>query len=139
MRDLGRWLPLEVTQRSRALMLLAGVALLQITRNLGRRKAPAWWVAVAALAVSLLSHLGRGFDLHHSLVAALLLAYLVAFRRRFSARPDPASMRRALLMAPALATVVWVFGVVAMLLLPLVIFKKTLAAARAEGPRTPLG
>ena len=35
--------------------------------------------------------------------------------------------------------IVWVFGVAAMLLLPLVIFKKTLAAARANQPRTPLG
>jgi hypothetical protein len=34
---------------------------------------------------------------------------------------------------------VWVFGVAAMLLLPLVIFKKTLAAARSDQPRTPLG
>ena len=35
--------------------------------------------------------------------------------------------------------IIWVFGVVAMLLLPLVIFKKTLGAARANQPRTPLG
>jgi putative membrane protein len=35
--------------------------------------------------------------------------------------------------------IVWVFGVAAMLLLPLVIFKKTLAAARANRPTTPLG
>jgi hypothetical protein len=35
--------------------------------------------------------------------------------------------------------IVWIFGVAAMLLLPLVIFKKTLAAARADQPRTPLG
>jgi len=34
---------------------------------------------------------------------------------------------------------VWVFGVVAMLLLPLVIFKKTLAAAAARDRLTPLG
>ena len=112
MRELEQWLPLEVTQRSRALMLLAGVALLQITRNLGRRKALAWWVAVVALAVSLLSHVGRAFDVHHSLVAALLLGYLVVFRRRFTARSDPASLRQALAMAPVLAGVVWVFGVV---------------------------
>ena len=93
-------------------MLLAGLALLQVTRNLGRRKALAWWVAVAALSVSLLSHVGRAFDLHHSLVAALLLAYLVVFRRRFTARSDPASLRQALLMAPVLAATVWVFGAV---------------------------
>ena len=35
--------------------------------------------------------------------------------------------------------IIWVFGVVAMLLLPMIIFKKTLAAARANQPRTPLG
>lgn len=35
--------------------------------------------------------------------------------------------------------IIWVFGVAAMLLLPLVIFRKTLAAARADQPRTPLG
>jgi phosphatidylglycerol lysyltransferase len=112
MREMEQWLPLEVTQRSRALMLLAGIALLQIMRNLGRGKALAWWVAVVALSVSLLSHLGRAFDLHHSLVAALLLGYLVAFRRRFTARSDPASLRQALVMAPVLAVAVWVFGVV---------------------------
>ncbi len=114
MRTVEQWLPLEVTQRSRALMLLAGVALLQITRNLARRKALAWWVAVVALSVSLLSHVGRAFDLHNSLVAALLLGYLVAFRRRFNARSDSASLRQALVMAPFLAAVVWVFGVVSL-------------------------
>ncbi|HSD29367.1 MAG TPA: phosphatidylglycerol lysyltransferase domain-containing protein, partial [Vicinamibacteria bacterium] len=111
-REVEQWLPLEVSQRSRALMLLAGIALLQITRNLGRRKALAWWVAVVALFVSLLSHVGRAFDLHHSLVAALLLGYLVAFRRRFTARSDAYSLRQALVMAPVLAGIVWVFGVV---------------------------
>ncbi len=112
MRELHQWLPLEVTQPSRAVMLLAGVALLQVTRNLARRKALAWWVAVIALSVSLLSHVGRALDLHHSMVAALLLVYLFVYRRRFHALSDPASLRQALLMAPALALVVWLFGLV---------------------------
>ena len=112
MRELARWLPLEVTQRSRAVMLLAGLALLQVTRNLGRRKALAWGVAVAALWGPLVSHTLRAFDLHHSLVAALLLAFLIAFRSRFTARSDPASLRQALVMAPVLALTVWVFGLV---------------------------
>ncbi|MFN8095655.1 MAG: phosphatidylglycerol lysyltransferase domain-containing protein, partial [Vicinamibacteria bacterium] len=111
-QELERWLPLAVMQRSRALMLLAGVALLQVTRNLSRRKALAWWVAVGALAVSVVSHAGRAFDVHHSMVALALLGYFVAYRRRFQARSDPASLRRALLMAPVLAVVVWSFGVV---------------------------
>ncbi len=112
MQNLEQWLPLEVTQRSRALMLLSGIALLQITRNLSRYKALAWWVAVVALSVSLFSHVGRAFDLHHSLVAALLLGYLAVFRRRYTARSDPASLRQALFMAPVLAATVWVFGAV---------------------------
>ena len=111
-RELEQWLPLAVMQRSRAFMLLAGVALLQVTRNLSRRKALAWWVAVVALTVSIFSHAGRAFDVHHSLVAALLLAYLVVYRRRFQARSDPASLRRALLMAPVLAALVWAFGAI---------------------------
>ena len=111
-RELEQWLPLAVMQRSRAFMLLAGVALLQVTRNLSRRKALAWWVAVVALTVSIFSHAGRAFDLHHSMVAALVLAYLLVYRRRFQARSDPASLRRALLMAPVLAALVWAFGVI---------------------------
>jgi putative membrane protein len=39
-----------------------------------------------------------------------------------------------------LATIIiWVFGVIATLLLPAVIFKKTLAAAGSRSPPTPLG
>lgn len=112
MMALADWLPLAVIQRSRALMLFAGLALLQVTRNLGRRKAAAWWVAVGALAVSIVSHLGRALDVHHSMVAALLLVYLVALRRRFDARSDPRSVQRALWMVPVLAAVVVVYGVV---------------------------
>src|SRR5439155_1520087 len=109
---LERWLPLEVTQGSRPLMLFAGLALLQVTRALSRRKQLAWYVASIALGVSLFLHVTRGFDLHHSLVAALLLAYLVAFRRRFYARSDPASMRRGLWMAPVLELAVFLYGYV---------------------------
>jgi len=107
---LDDWLPLAVIQRSRPPMLFAGIALLQVTRNLARRKALAWWIAVGALGVSFVSHVGRAIDLHHSLVAGLLLAYLVAFRRRFNARSDPGSLRRGLLMAPVVVAVVLVYG-----------------------------
>jgi lysylphosphatidylglycerol synthetase-like protein (DUF2156 family)/membrane protein DedA with SNARE-associated domain len=109
---LERWLPLEVMQHSRPPMLFAGLALIQVTRSLARRKELAWWIATAALSISLVSHLGRAFDLHHSLVAALLLCYLVVFRRRFHARSDPMSVRTALRMAPVLAAAVMAYGYV---------------------------
>jgi phosphatidylglycerol lysyltransferase len=107
---LEAWLPLEVMQGSRAPMLFAGIALLQVTRNLSHRKALAWWVAVVALGVSFLSHVGRAFDIQHSLVAALLLAYLIVFRRRFNALSDPASLRRGVLMVPVLAGTVLLYA-----------------------------
>jgi phosphatidylglycerol lysyltransferase len=109
---LARWLPLEVTQGSRALTLFAGLALLQVTRNLGRRKEVAWWVATIALAVSLLVSIGQGLDFQHSLVAWALLGYLLVFRRRFHARSDPATLRRALVVAPVLGVVLIAFGYV---------------------------
>jgi phosphatidylglycerol lysyltransferase len=109
-RVLESWLPLEVTQRSRPLMLFAGLALVQVTRNLAQRKELAWYVATTALAVSLLLHITRGLDLHHSLVAGLLLVYLLYFRRRFYARSDPASLRFALASVPVLCLAVFAYG-----------------------------
>ncbi len=109
---LESWLPLEVMQRSRPLMLFAGLALLQVTRSLARRKELAWWVAAIALGASLLSHVGHAFDLHHSLIAALLLAYLVVFRRRFHARSDPRALKWGLLMVPVLGLLVVLYGFV---------------------------
>jgi len=107
-----RWVPLMVVQGSRVFMLFAGFALLQVTRNLARRKEVAWWVATAALTVSLLSHLGRAFDLQHSLVASILLAYLLLFRRRFHARTDPISVTHGLLLLPVLGLTVLAYGYV---------------------------
>jgi len=106
------WLPFGVAQHSRPLMLMAGIALLQVTRNLARRKELAWYVAVIALSVSLLLHITRGLDLHHSLVAGLLLLYLFYFRKRFYARSDPVSLRLGLEMALLLETLVMVYGMV---------------------------
>jgi phosphatidylglycerol lysyltransferase len=104
------WLPVEVVQRSRPLMLFSGLALLQVARNLSRGKALAWWVAVVALGVSLASHLGHGSGMHHALAAGLLVGWLWVYRRRYSARTDPQSVRRALLMAPVLAALVLAYG-----------------------------
>jgi len=42
LRPVRIWLPLEVSQGSRTLMLFTGVALLQVTRNLAPRKELAW-------------------------------------------------------------------------------------------------
>jgi phosphatidylglycerol lysyltransferase len=106
------WLPLQVTQGSKPLMMLSGIALLQVTRNLARRKELAWFVAVSALSVSLCTHLAHGLDFHHSAVSAFLAAYLWINRRRFYARSDPGSLKLSLLMIPILGFTVFFYGYV---------------------------
>jgi lysylphosphatidylglycerol synthetase-like protein (DUF2156 family)/membrane protein DedA with SNARE-associated domain len=110
LRGVRSWLPLEVSQGSRTLMLFTGVALLQVTRNLARRKELAWWVAVIALSFSLLLHVTSGLDIQNSLVALILLSYLIYFRRRFYTRTDPASLRRGLMATPLLLLMVFFYG-----------------------------
>jgi len=107
---LARWVPLDVPEGNRLVMLFAGLALLQVTRNLARRKELAWWVATLALALSVASQVGPHFELQRVVVAVLLLVYLVVFRRRFSAQSDPATLRRALVMAPTLAILIVAYG-----------------------------
>jgi lysylphosphatidylglycerol synthetase-like protein (DUF2156 family)/membrane protein DedA with SNARE-associated domain len=109
--ELQEWLPLEVSQGSRILMLFTGFALLQVSRNLARRKVIAWYVAVVALSVSLLLHFASGFDVQNSLVALMLLIYLFYFRRRFYTRTDPASLRKGLMATPLLLLIVFSYAV----------------------------
>jgi phosphatidylglycerol lysyltransferase len=110
LRPVRIWLPLEVSQGSRTLMLFTGVALLQVTQNLARRKELAWWVAVIALSFSLLLHFTSGLDIQNSLVALILLLYLLYFRRRFYTRSDPASLRKGLIITPLLLIIVFFYG-----------------------------
>jgi lysylphosphatidylglycerol synthetase-like protein (DUF2156 family)/membrane protein DedA with SNARE-associated domain len=109
--QLQDWLPLEVSQGSRMLMLFTGFALLQVSRNLARRKQLAWYVAVIALSVSLLLHFTSDFDVQNSLIAAMLLSYLFYFRRRFYTRTDPASLRKGLMATPLLLLIVFSYAV----------------------------
>ncbi len=109
--QIQRYLPFEVTQQSRTLMPFAGVVLLQVTRSLARRKETAWYVAVAALSISLGLQISGAVDLPHTLVSGMLLFYLVYFRRRFYARSDGPSMKRALVAAPILSLIVFAYAV----------------------------
>src|SRR5438445_2333808 len=111
MASFAEWVPLDVSSGSRLVMLFAGLALLQVTRNLARRKELAWWVATLALALAVGSEVfGPRFDLQHTIVAGLLLLYMLIFRRRFSAQSDPATLRRALVMAPVLGLAIVAYG-----------------------------
>jgi lysylphosphatidylglycerol synthetase-like protein (DUF2156 family) len=68
-------------------------------------------VAVIALSVSLLLHFASGFDVQNSLIAGMLLTYLIYFRRRFYTRTDPASLRKGLMATPLLLLIVFSYAV----------------------------
>jgi phosphatidylglycerol lysyltransferase len=109
---LAAWLPFEVTRGSRALMLLAGVGLIDLGRGLARRKRLAWSMAMALAVLSAVLHLT-----HHGAVlrGALATAFgldLWHQRHRFHARTDPVRLRHALIAVPVLTLALSAFGVI---------------------------
>ncbi len=69
----------------------AGLVLLQVARGLRRRKRRAWRAAVAVDAALIALHLVKGLDIEESTLAVVLLVVLLAGRREFWAKGDPAS------------------------------------------------
>lgn len=94
LRDL---LPLEVAHGSRHAAVMAGLALLGVSRGLWRGKRASWLVAVALLIGSAAFHLLKGLDWEEASVALLIAALLAWQRAAFRAPPDRATVRRALL------------------------------------------
>ena len=106
----AEWLPLEVHQGSRALLVLAGIVLLALGRGLGRGKRRAWQLALVAVSSSLLAHLLRNRHPAFLLPPFVLLIYLIVARRYFIASSDPASTQRSWLLAPALLSALLAYG-----------------------------
>jgi phosphatidylglycerol lysyltransferase len=109
---LEHYLPIVVRELSRPVMLFAGLALLEAARGLARRRSLSWDIAASALAVSVVSHIGRGLDLPLALAAGGLLVALISIRRRFYAVTPRGSLLGALLMAPPALGLVLLYGAV---------------------------
>lgn len=106
----AEWLPLEVHQGSRALLVLSGILLIALGRGLGRGKHRAWQLALVVVSASLLLHLVRNFHPGFVLPPLALLLYLILERRFFIAGSDPISTRRSLVLAPVLLAALEVYG-----------------------------
>jgi phosphatidylglycerol lysyltransferase len=104
-------LPFEVTHGSRALMLLAGIALLYLGRTLARRKRLAWGLALALSAISSGLYLADRGSILRAAFAAAFAVELWRHRHRFHARTDPIRLRHALAAAPVLALAVSAYGI----------------------------
>jgi lysylphosphatidylglycerol synthetase-like protein (DUF2156 family) len=103
-------LPLGVAQTAAAVTALAGIGLVMMARGVRRGQRRAWFVAVTALAVTIVAHLARGGGVRQSLLAIVILAFLVVQRANFSGSTDRTSVRVAL---PRLALVALVAVVAA--------------------------
>jgi phosphatidylglycerol lysyltransferase len=104
------WLPLEVHQGSRALLVLSGIVMISLGRGLGRGKRRAWELAMVVVSVSLLLHLSHNRHAAFLLPAGALLVYLILARKFFIAGSDPASTRRSLELAPILFAALIAYG-----------------------------
>jgi lysyl-tRNA synthetase class 2 len=102
-------LPPGVPQAARLLALAFGMALLWLSRSIARRQRPAWRLAVAAVVGVAAAHLAKGLDIEEAASAVVLLAALLAYRRRFTVPGDPAASRLGALytLAALLAGGVW--------------------------------
>lgn len=109
-----RWVPLGVSEKSRILLMISGLALLLLARGLRRRKRVAWLLTVALLGVSVLLHLSRAFDWHHALAGLVLLVPLIRWRREFVARSDRPSMRVAARVLILMFLTLFAYGVLSL-------------------------
>lgn len=106
----AEWLPLEVHQGSRALLVLSGILLIALGRGLGRGKRRAWQLATMVVSASLVLHLVKNIHLLFVVPPLALLVYLILARRSFLTGSDPVATRQSLLLAPIFLLATLIYG-----------------------------
>jgi lysylphosphatidylglycerol synthetase-like protein (DUF2156 family) len=87
------FLPLGVAQSAAVVTAVAGIAMIMLARGVRRGQRRAWFLALTALALTVIAHLARGGSLFASVVAAGLATFLVLQRRHFLAASDRTTAR----------------------------------------------
>ncbi len=85
-----------------------GLILITLSRALRRGKYRAWLVATVLAAITVVLHLVKGLDVEEAALSLAVFVLLVSARSRFTAKPDPRSVRRlaqVLVLGTAVATV----------------------------------
>jgi len=86
-------LPPGALHVARVATLGFGIALVWLARSLARRRRRAWGLSVVLVTAIAVSHIVKGLDIEEATVSLVLLALLVAYRRRFDVPGDPASLQ----------------------------------------------
>lgn len=103
-------IPLVVNHAANAIVVLAGVSLILLSRQMMRGKKRAWILALVLTSVSLISHIFKAFDIEEALISGALMVILLLGRRQFRALGDPASFKRLAIVIPGLIFVDFAFG-----------------------------
>jgi lysylphosphatidylglycerol synthetase-like protein (DUF2156 family) len=103
LHTLEQFLPVRASVAAGALVALAGLALIAVGRGVLRGQCRAWRVAVAILSGSIFLHVLAGADVEESLIAGVVLAFLLVNRKEFRAASDATSVRSALIALGSVA------------------------------------
>ncbi|MGD0882935.1 MAG: phosphatidylglycerol lysyltransferase domain-containing protein [Acidimicrobiales bacterium] len=109
---LEQYLPLRASVAAGTVVAIAGLALIALGRGILRGQRRAWRVATALLGGTIFLHLVAGADVEESLVAGVVLVFLLVNRKEFQAASDATSLRSALLALGAVAVGVAVLSTV---------------------------
>jgi len=94
----GVLLPFGVFHWSRTLTLSLGFMLIYLSLRLLQRRKVAWWIAISASLVAIVTHQGQ-FQLWYTAFApAVTLIMLLVYRRRFTVRTEPRSITQGLIL-----------------------------------------
>ena len=109
---LGSWVPFEISEGRRILMLLTSVLLFVLASGLERGKRAAWLMTIGVLTLAPILHLGRAVVWPHALLNLGVIGFLVLHHRYFVARSDQRSVRTALIICPLMLAGLLIFGTV---------------------------
>jgi phosphatidylglycerol lysyltransferase len=107
---LAPWVPFEISEGRRILLVLTAILLFYLASALTRGKRMAWLLLIVALTVAPALHLGRETLWPQLMVNGCVIGFLLLHRRYFVAASDPWSIRSALVICPLLALSLLVFG-----------------------------
>lgn len=107
---MANFLPFEISEHSRMLLLGGGFLQILLSRGLLRGKQSAWALALGMLVLLPFLHLSRAWDWHHAIVQLGLAFALFHWRGEFAAKSDGPSVRAAVLVALISVGLLTAFG-----------------------------
>ena len=104
--------PFEVRVGTRLATAFIGFALILLASGIWRHKRTAWLVTLPTLVISTIFHLMKGLDYEAALISLVLIILLVIYRGRFTAKSDPPTIRRGLIVLVVAVIFVLLYGTI---------------------------